>query len=96
MFLSTQWSFFENGVSSLTSATLSMSTPATFGSNNLSPLSVYLTGGMYMTVIPFIYVASASPFTIYFNNVHMPYSYDLPSYYIYVARQSDQYMISSN
>jgi hypothetical protein len=96
LLLSTQWSFFENGVSTLSSTTLSMTTPATFGSNNLSPLSVYMTGGMYLTVIPFTYISSTSPFTFWLNNVHMPYNYDLPNYYIYVARQSDQRMISSN
>lgn len=94
--LSTQWSFFENGISSLTSTTLAMTSPATFGTNNMAPLSVYMTGGMYLTVIPFSYTAATSPFTFYLDNVHMPYSYDLPDYYIYVTRMSDQQMTASN
>lgn len=96
MILSTQWSFFENGVSSLTSSTLAMANPATFGTNNMAPLSVYMTSGMYLTVIPFTYTASTSPFTFYLDNVHMPYSYDLPDYYVYVTRMSDQMMAASN
>lgn len=63
-----------------------MSTPATFGSTYMSPLSVYLTiGGMYLTIIPLRYSASVSPFTFYLDYAHMPYTYDLPTYYIYVA-----------
>lgn len=73
-----------------------MATPATFGSNNLSPLALYMTGGMYLTVVPFTYVTSTSPFTFYLDLVHMPYTYDLPNYYIYVARSSDLRMVSSN
>lgn len=83
-------------MSSYTAATLAMANPATFGTNNISPLSMYMTGGMYLTIIPFTYTASTSPFNIYLNNVHMPYSYDLPSYYIYIAQQSDQQMVASN
>lgn len=55
-----------------------------------------MTNGMYLTVIPFTYVAASTPFTIYFDKVHMPYSYDLPNYYIYVLKQTDQKMVSSN
>jgi hypothetical protein len=73
-----------------------MATPVSFGANNMAPLALYMTGGMYLTVIPFTYIASTSPFTLYLDNVHMPYTYDLPSYYIYVTRMSDQQMISSN
>jgi hypothetical protein len=94
--LLTQWSFFENGMSSLSSFTLAMASPASFGSNNMAPLAVYITDGMYLTVIPFTYTATTNPFTFYLDNVHMPYSYDLPSYYIYVARRTDQTMVSSN
>ena len=83
-------------MSSYTTATLAMASPATFGANNISPLSMYMTGGMYLTIIPFTYTASTSPFNIYLNNVHMPYSYDLPNYYIYIAQQSNQQMVASN
>jgi hypothetical protein len=93
--LSTQWSFFEMSVSKLTTATLAMTNP-TFGSNNMSPLSTYMTNGMYITVIPFVYTSSVSLFNIYCDNVHMPYNYDLPSYFLYTIRSSDQFMTSSN
>jgi hypothetical protein len=73
-----------------------MTSPATFGMDNMEPLSVYMTGGMYLTVIPFTYSSATSPFTFYLDKVHMPYSYDLPDYYIYVTRQSDQMMAASN
>lgn len=73
-----------------------MTSIATFGTNNRSPLGLYMTGGMYLTVIPFTYNAYNSNFNIYLDNVHMPYTYDLPTYYIYMVRQSDKQMISSN
>lgn len=74
-----------------------MTSIATFGTNNRSPLGLYMTGGMYLTVIPFIYNAYNSNFNIYLDNVHMPYTYDLPTYYIYVVRQhADKQMVSSN
>lgn len=94
--LCTQWSFFENGESSYNSVTKLRSTPATVGTNNLSPLGLYLTGGMYLTILPFSYVTSTSPLSIYLDKVHMPYTYDLPSYYIYTIRQSDLRIISYN
>ena len=74
---------------------MAMTTPARFGTNNLAPISTYMINGMYITVIPFIYTASSN-FTFYIDNVHMPYSYDLPSYYIYIAEQSAKNMVSSN
>jgi hypothetical protein len=61
----------------------------------MAPLAVYMTGGMYLTIIPFTYV-TYSNFNIYLDNVHMPYTYDLPNYYIYIAEESDQNMVSSN
>lgn len=73
-----------------------MSSPATFGTNNRAPLGLYMTGGMYLTIIPLTYVAYNSNFNIYLDNVHMPYTYDLPTYYIYVVRQSDKQMVSTN
>ena len=73
-----------------------MSSPATFGSDVRSPLGLYVDNGMYLTIIPFIFVSSSSPFYIYLNNVHMPYTYDLPNYYIYVTKASDQTMAVSN
>jgi hypothetical protein len=94
--LCTQWSFFENGESSFSSTTLLSTTPATFGTNNLSPLGLYLTGGMYLTIIPFSYVTSTSPLSIYLDRVHMPYTYDLPTYYIYAMRQSDKLIVAYN
>ncbi len=40
---------------------------------------------MYLTIIPILYMsgAVANTFTIQLDNVHMPYDYDLPDYYIY-------------
>jgi hypothetical protein len=72
-----------------------MESTATFDTNNRSPLWLYMTGGMYLTIIPFTYNAYNSNLNIYLDNVHMPYSYDLPTYYIYAVRQSDKQMISN-
>jgi hypothetical protein len=40
---------------------------------------------MYLTVIPIKYLSGSVPttFKIMLDDVHMPYDYDLPSYYIY-------------
>ncbi len=40
---------------------------------------------MYLTLIPILYITSgaATSFNITLDNVHMPYDYDLPNYYIY-------------
>lgn len=95
--LCTNWSLFENGITTLSSTTLAMTTPATFtGTNDMSPLSTYVTNGMYITVIPFTYVSGQTSFSFTLNNAHMPYSYDLPNYYIYAIRYSDWFMTSSN
>lgn len=57
---------------------------------------------MYLTLIPILYITSsvANIFTIKLDNVHMPYDYDLPDYYIYFLAAGDtpngNYMSSSN
>lgn len=40
---------------------------------------------MYLTAIPIKYTSTVAPtsFTIMLDNVHLPYEYDLPNYYIY-------------
>jgi hypothetical protein len=74
-----------------------MSTPATFqGTFEQSVLGFYYTNGMYLTVIPLTYGSSVTAFTFYLNNAHMPYSYDLPTYYIYVVNQGNYMLTSSN
>ena len=74
-----------------------MSSPATFsGANELSPLSMYVTNGMYLTIIPFTYITGTTSFSFTLDNAHMPYSYDLPNYYIYAIRFSDWFFTSSN
>jgi hypothetical protein len=83
-------------MSKLRSDLLSQLTPITFGSDNLSPLALYITGGMYLTIIPFTYVSSVNPVVFYLDKVHMPYTYDLPNYYIYATYQSDLTMSASN
>lgn len=57
---------------------------------------MYVANGMYLTVVPFIYVSGSTTFTFTLDNVHMPYSYDLPTYYIYSIRYSDWYFTSAN
>ena len=95
--LCTNWSLFENGVTTLSNTTLAMTTPATFtGLNDQAPLAVYVTSGMYLTVIPFTYVTTQSTFTFTLDKAHMPYSYDLPNYYIYSIRNTDWFFTSSN
>jgi hypothetical protein len=42
--------------------------------------------GMYLTAIPILYTSvgtAANQFSIMLDDVHMPYEYDLPNYYIY-------------
>lgn len=93
----TQWSLFENGISALSASTLAMATPATFsGIEEKSPLALYVDNGMYLTVIPLYYVAGTTSFTFYLDNVHMPYTYDLPNFYIYAVRYSNWLTTSSN
>ena len=93
----TNWSLFENGVSALSASTLAMTTPATFtGANENSPLSMYVANGMYLTVIPFTYNLAQTSFTFTLDNAHMPYSYDLPTYYLYSVRYNDWKLTSAN
>ena len=74
-----------------------MSTPATFtGTYDQAPLGFYYANNMYLTVIPFSYVISQTTFTFNIDNAHMPYSYDLPNYYIYAIRQSNWLFTSAN
>ncbi len=95
--LCTNWSLFENGITTLSNTTLAMTTPATFtGLNDQAPLSMYITNGMYLTVIPFTYVTTQTTFTFTLDKAHMPYSYDLPNYYIYSIRNADWFFTSSN
>lgn len=44
-----------------------------------------MSSNMYLTIIPILYISNAASttFTIMLDNVHMPYDYDLPNYYIY-------------
>ena len=49
-----------------------------------------------MTVIPYTYISSINPFTLYLDQVHMPYSYDLTSYYIFTINALSEEMSSSN
>jgi hypothetical protein len=55
----------------------------TFGGGTMAPLSVYMGSDMYLTVIPYKFSGAANPFIMYLDNVHMPYNYDLPNYYIF-------------
>lgn len=83
--ISTSWSFFEEGISSINLQSLALTNPTLSNINESSPVSVYMSQGMYLTLIPILYTsgAAAASFTILLDNVHMPYDYDLPSYYIY-------------
>jgi len=81
--ISTSWSFYEQAISSINSLSLALTDP-TLGNNQAQPVSVYMSSGMYLTVIPIRYIGSpATNFSIMLDNVHMPYEYDLPNYYIY-------------
>jgi len=74
-----------------------MSTPATFiGTLDQSPLAVYFYNNMYLTMIPLQYVTSTVSFTFWLDNAHMPYTYDLPNFYIYTIRRNDWRITSSN
>ena len=74
-----------------------MTTPATFsGVNDQAPLALYYANGMYLTIIPFVYATSTTAWSFTLDYAHMPYSYDLPNYYIYNIRYSDWYLTTSN
>ena len=97
IFMCTQWSLFENGVTTLSPATLAMTSPATFvGTNDQAPLAVYFYSGMYLTMIPLQYVNGTATFSFWLDKAHMPYTYDLPNFYIYTIRRSDYLVTSSN
>lgn len=95
--LCTQWSLFENGITTLSAATTALTTPATFNpTGEKTPLGLYLANGMYLTVIPLTYVSSTATFTFWLDKAHMPYTYDLPNMYLYTVRNSDWYLTSTN
>ena len=93
--ISSAWSLFENGKSAYTTATTGLSNP-TFYTDHLSPLSVLMGDGMYITVIPFTCSSTIYSFTMWIDNLHMPYHYNLPNYYIYVLSSSSNSMASYN
>ena len=43
---------------------------------------------MYITVLPFDCSGCSSSFTIELDSLHMPYHFDLPSYYMYIVDTS--------
>jgi hypothetical protein len=51
---------------------------------------------MYLTIIPFVYFATQTSWSFTLDDAHMPYSYDLPTYYVYGIRNSDWYFGTSN
>ena len=51
---------------------------------------------MYLTVIPLTYVASTASFSFWLDQAHMPYTYDLPNFYIYAVRYSNWQITSTN
>lgn len=93
--ISSAWSLFENGIATYTSATTAMANP-TFYTDHLSPLSVLMGEGMYITIIPFTCSSYLSTFTMWVDNLHMPYHYNLPNYYIYLLEPSSNTMASYN
>lgn len=52
--------------------------------------------GMYLSVFPFQITGGLASFTFYLDNIHMPYHYDLPNYYIFVISGSWNDMVASN
>jgi len=50
-----------------------------------------MNSGMYLTLIPILYMTNSAPasFKVLLDNVHMPYDYDLPNYYIYFIDSGD-------
>ena len=93
--ISSAWMLFENGLSAYTTETNNIN-QVNFYTDELSPLSVLMGDGMYLTVIPFTCTTTLSTFTMWIDNLHMPYHYDLPNYYIYVISPSSNQMISYN
>jgi hypothetical protein len=51
---------------------------------------------MYFTAIPLRYTSALYSYTITLNNVHMPYNYDLPNYFIFTYESNSRTMASSN
>lgn len=48
-----------------------------------------MTTGMWMSVFPFQISSGMATFTFTLDNLHLPYHYDQPNYYIFVMGGSD-------
>lgn len=95
--ITSAWSLFEAGISEYNAQTLASTNPVFSMTEEMAPVSTLMGDGMYMTVIPFQVTSSLSTFTFLIDNLHMPYNYDLPNYYIYVLTESsNDEMASSN
>lgn len=94
--MSSAWSLFESALSAYTSTTLALTNPQFYTLPELSPLSVYMGSGMYISVFPFRMTSSLSSYTFTIDNFHLPYHYDLQNFYMYTVSNSNYDVIKSN
>lgn len=76
------WQLY-NSLSSLNS-TSNNNSVLTFGADENSPLFLTMTPTNYLTFIPFA-ASTTTAFSFFINNLHLPYTYDLPYYSIFLT-----------
>lgn len=80
--VSSTWEIFTS-LSALESNLMNNNSVVTFGTNNNAPLSLWM-GSNYLTYIPFV-TASTVAFSFTLDSIHLPYTYDLPYYSIFLT-----------
>jgi hypothetical protein len=83
--ISSTWSLYNN-LTHLAANLQNNNSALTFGIDNDLPLSVYM-GSNYLTFIPFT-TSSTTPFSFNIYSLHLPYTYDLPYYSIFLTNSA--------
>lgn len=83
--ISSTWSLYNN-LTYLPTDFKNNNSVVTFGTDCDWPLSVYM-GSNYLTFIPIV-TAGTSAFSFNINSPHLPYTYDLPYYSIFITNSA--------
>lgn len=83
--ISSTWSMYKN-LTYLPADLMNNNSAVSFGIDCNLPLSVYL-GSNYLTFIPFV-ASSLVPFSFNIYSLHLPYTYDLPYYSIFITNSA--------
>lgn len=78
------WNWFDSTSAYNTLSTTAAANYPTFANNHQKPLSLQIGKDQYLTYIPFLRGVVPLPlsFSVYFDNVKLPYTHDLPYYSI--------------